>query len=183
MTAPREASTLDNIGMEYDRIGEQAKALEVLQAGPATGNRGKRPSDEALIFINLMRNQRASQPGLAIFYGKQAINLLQQVRSNIQGLDEKLQKSFLLSKNGYYHTLADLLIAQGRLPEAEQVLDLEKQQEYSEYVRGEAANTLSPLAHDSGRTSGGGGISEVHGDTGFAGRAVGAVEEEHGAHG
>lgn len=70
---------------------------------------------------------------------------MQQVRGNIQGIDKKLQASFLASKEDYYHTLADLLIAQGRLPEAEQVLDLLKVQEYSDYVRGDPANTLSPL--------------------------------------
>src|SRR5580698_3679449 len=33
-----------------------------------------------------------------------------------------------------YHSLADLLIRQGRLPEAEQILDLLKTQEYSDYI-------------------------------------------------
>jgi CHAT domain-containing protein/tetratricopeptide (TPR) repeat protein len=142
----RAAFTFDGMGMEYDRTGEQAKALESYQQALTLATEVSDPLNEALIFINLMRNQRVSQPVLAVYYGKQAINLLQQIRSNIRGLDEKLQKSFLVSKNDYYHTLADLLIAQGRLPEAEQVLNLEKQQEYSEYVRGEAANTLGPLA-------------------------------------
>jgi hypothetical protein len=92
-----------------------------------------------------MLNQNAAQPALAIFYGKQAVNLLQHVRGEMRGLDQALQKSFLTSKNEYYHDLAGLLIAQGRLPEAQQVLDLLKEQEYSDYVRGEAEKTLSPL--------------------------------------
>jgi CHAT domain-containing protein len=92
-----------------------------------------------------MRNQRQQQPALATFYGKQAVNLLQQVRGNIQGLDKGLQSSFLASKGDYYHDLADLLIAQGRLPEAEQVLDLLKQQEYRDYTRGNQANVLGAL--------------------------------------
>ena len=37
-------------------------------------------------------------------------------------------------------------IAQGRLPEAQQVLDLLKQQEYSDYVRGESVDPASPLS-------------------------------------
>jgi CHAT domain-containing protein/predicted negative regulator of RcsB-dependent stress response len=141
-----EASTLDRMGMEYDKTGEPEKALEFYKQALPLATEVSDPLREALIFTNLMRNQRASQPVLAVFYGKQAINRLQQVRSNIQGLDEKLQKSFLVSKNDYYRTLADLLVAQGRLSEAEQVLNLEKQQEYSDFVRGEAANTLGPLA-------------------------------------
>lgn len=85
------------------------------------------------------------QPALAIFYGKQAVDLVQQVRSNMQGLDKALQSTFVASKADSYHDLADLLITQGRLPEAQQVLNLLKQQEYSEYVRGAPTDALSPL--------------------------------------
>jgi hypothetical protein len=65
------------------------------------------------------------------------------VRGDIRTMDKELQKSFLTSKAEYYHDLADLLIEQGRLPEAQQVLDLLKQEEYQEYVRGEATDALS----------------------------------------
>ncbi len=85
------------------------------------------------------------EPALAIFYGKQAVNLVQKVRSNMQGLDKALQSTFVASKADFYHDLADLLITQARLPEAQQVLNLLKQQEYSDYVRGAATDALSPL--------------------------------------
>jgi CHAT domain-containing protein len=39
-----------------------------------------------------------------------------------------------------------LLIDQGRLPEAQQVLDMLKKQEFEDYVRGDTSNELSPLA-------------------------------------
>jgi CHAT domain-containing protein len=100
---------------------------------------------EAQIFHNMMLTEKTTRPALAVFYGKQAVNLLQHVRGQIQGLDPALQKSFLASKTEYYHDLAALLIQQGRLPEAQQVLDLLKQQEYSDYVRGDPTKTLSPL--------------------------------------
>jgi CHAT domain-containing protein len=86
-----------------------------------------------------------AQPTLAIYYGKQSVNLLQQVRSNIQGLDRALQSTFVSSKSVFYHDLTDLLIEQGRLPEAQQVLDMLKQQEYADYVRGGGTDPLSPL--------------------------------------
>lgn len=92
-----------------------------------------------------MVDQRSAQPSTAIFYGKQAVNLLQQVRGEIMGLDKELQKSFLASKDDYYRSLADLLIAEGRLPEAQQVLNLLKEQEYSDFVRGDTANPLGAL--------------------------------------
>jgi CHAT domain-containing protein len=140
-----EALTLDNIGGIYDARGEKQKALEnynqALPLATAVGD----PLLEAGIFRSLLLNQKSEHPDDAVFFGKQAVNLLQQVRGNIQGLDKQLQSSFLASKTNYYHDLADLLITQNRLPEAQQVLDLLKQQEYSDYTRGAAADTLSPL--------------------------------------
>jgi CHAT domain-containing protein/tetratricopeptide (TPR) repeat protein len=140
-----EANTLSNMGNMYFRLGDKQNALDYSNQALALAAIVSDPLLESQILIRLMVLQSTAQPGLAVFYGKQAINLLQQVRSNIQGLDEDLQKSFLVSKNGFYQGLAYLLIVQGRLAEAQQVLDLLKQQEYQDYVRGETANTLSPL--------------------------------------
>jgi CHAT domain-containing protein/Tfp pilus assembly protein PilF len=140
-----EAVTMDNIGGIYDALGEKQKGLEYhSQALPLAAAVGD-PLVEAAVLRSLLSNQKSDHPAEAIFFGKQAVNLLQQVRGNIQGLDKQLQSSFLATKTDYYHDLADLLITQNRLPEAQQVLDLLKQQEYSDYMRGAAADTLSPL--------------------------------------
>jgi CHAT domain-containing protein/tetratricopeptide (TPR) repeat protein len=140
-----EAMALNNIGSLLNDVGEKEKALEYYGKALTLATTASDPLREAQILRNLMLNRKALEPGLAIFYGKQAVNFLQKVRGNIQGLDRNLQASFLAAKDNYYHDLADLLIAQGRLPEAQQVLDLLKQQEYQDYVRGERSNTLSPL--------------------------------------
>ena len=130
-----EAGVLNNMGIIYDDLGEPQKALESYNQALPLATAVNNPLVEAAIFDRMLRNLKVPQPTLAIFYGKQAVNLAQQVRANIQGLDRKLQASFLASKEDYYHDLADLLITQGRLPEAQQVLDLLKQQEYQDYVR------------------------------------------------
>ena len=141
-----EVFSLIELGDLYHELGEAQKELEYYDQALPIATANSDPLSEARIFHGLMRSQKTPHPVLAIFYGKQAVNLLQQVRGNIKGLDNQLQRSFFASKDDYYHDLADLLIAQGRYPEAQQVLDLLKQQEYSDYVRGEAADTLSPLA-------------------------------------
>lgn len=141
-----ESNTLDNIGNVYDDLGDRQKALQYYtQALPLAISVGD-PVRVAQVFHNLMLNRKGQQPALAIFYGKEAVNFLQQVRGNLEGMDKRLQASFVASKGNYYHDLADLLIAQGRLPEAQRVADLLKQQEYRDYVRGETGNTLSTLA-------------------------------------
>ena len=141
-----EAQTLNNIGFVYGALGDPQKALANFNQALPLATAVHDPIEEARVYCNLMLAQRPVQPVLAIFYGKQAINLLQQVRGKIQGLDRAVQKSFLASKEDCYQQLAELLIAQGRLPEAQQVLDLLKQQEYSDYVRGEVADANAALA-------------------------------------
>lgn len=140
-----EVFTLIQLGDLNGEIGEKQKQLEILNRALPLATAIADPLLEAEVSYDLLRCQKASQPAMAIFFGKQAVNLLQQVRGNIKGLDKTLEKSFLASKTDYYHDLADLLITQNRLPEAQQVLDLLKQQEYSDYTRGTAADTLSPL--------------------------------------
>jgi CHAT domain-containing protein/Flp pilus assembly protein TadD len=140
-----EAGTLNNIGSLLDDLGDKEKALSYYTQALPLAIAVKDPIRESQIYRNLMLNLKSPQPALAIFYGKEAVNLLQQMRGNIQGLDKKLQASFVASKSEYYHDLAGLLIAQGRLPEAQQTMDLLKDQEYSDYSRGEAVKTSSPL--------------------------------------
>ena len=83
-------------------------------------------------------NAKQLRPELAIFYGKQAVNTLQSMRRNLQTSDREIQQTFVKSKEGYYKHLADLLVGQGRLPEAEQVLAMLKEQEYYDFIRGDA---------------------------------------------
>jgi CHAT domain-containing protein len=78
------------------------------------------------------------EPRLAVFYGKLAVNVYQAMRADLRGLDAELQQSFLTSKTSAYRTLADLLITAGRLPEAQQVLDLLKEAEFFDFVRRDA---------------------------------------------
>src|SRR5579872_4687754 len=82
--------------------------------------------------------QASGRPRLAIFYGKQAVNTVQSVRSDVAGLGQELRQSFLKGNENHYHTLAEILIAQGRLAEAEQVLALLKEEEYFQYTRRDA---------------------------------------------
>ena len=139
-----EANAHIALARVYFDKGDNASALADLNQALPLAKAVNDPLILAPVFYGLMRVHK-DQPALAIFYGKQSVNLLQQVRSNMQGLDKALQSTFVASKADFYHGLADLLIAQGRLPEAQQVLDLLKQQEYSEYVRGAATDALSPL--------------------------------------
>ena len=141
------SQVLNDIGQVDLKQGNAEKALPRFEEALQVESAMKNAPIQVVTAGGLMQCWQALKtPSLAIFFGKQAVNLLQQMRADIVGLDEGLQQSFLISKEGIYHQLANLLIDQGRLPEAQQVLDLLKRQEYSDYVRGTAGNALSPLS-------------------------------------
>ena len=100
-------------------------------------NRGR----EAEALADLREDWQAQNKlGVAIFFGKQAVNLYQEIRGEITTLERESQQSFVKSKEDTYRALADLLISEGRLPEAEQVMNMLKEEEYFEYIRRDAAN-------------------------------------------
>lgn len=103
---------------------------------------------QGYVNTSLMDYWSGKKPELAIFFGRNAVNNYQQIRSNMVAMDKELERSFVRSKSSAYRKLADLLVQQNRLAEAEKVLDLLKEQELRELVRGNesgAAPHGSPL--------------------------------------
>jgi CHAT domain-containing protein len=88
--------------------------------------------------INLMYfNEAASNQTTAIFYGKWAINTIQFIKyGQLQSLEKDLQDNFQSSFTDAFRKLANLLVKEGRISEAEQVLRFIKEKEYQDYVRG-----------------------------------------------
>lgn len=131
-----KAVALHNTGAIYAEMGDGQKALEFYErALPVIREAGYRRG-EAHTCNHLMNVWRSlGNPQLASLYGKQAVNILQSVRDNIQGMDRETQVTFLGSVANVYRDLAGLLIEQGRIPEAEQVLAMLKEAEYFTFVR------------------------------------------------
>ncbi len=90
---------------------------------------------EGEVYASLMDHFRAHhRPNVAIFFGKRAVDRFQALRASMGGMSNDLTSSFLERKSATYRTLAEILIDEGRLIEAQQVLDLLKIQQYSDYV-------------------------------------------------
>ena len=85
-------------------------------------------------------------PALAILFGKQSVNTIQSMRSNVTNLDQALQRSFLEDKIHVYRRVATLLIDEGRFWEAEQVLGMLKDEEFFHFVRGSAESRTTSEA-------------------------------------
>ncbi len=133
---PSVASSLSNLAALYRAMGEYAKALPL-------SYRALRIASDRNVPETLWRVQdtlrtllaREGKGDLAVFFGKQAVNTIQGLRARLTEVDRELQRSFLRDKEGVYRDLADLLIAQGRLAEAQQVLGMLKEEEFFEFIR------------------------------------------------
>jgi CHAT domain-containing protein len=131
-----EAYTLGRMGDVYSNVGHAEEALpdylDALQIARAVNDLELQGQTNA----SLMSFYAGKNPSLALFFGRAAVNHYQQIRSNMQGLSKELQAGFAQSKTPVYRKLAELLIQQGRLREAEDVLDLLKEQELKDAAPG-----------------------------------------------
>lgn len=139
---------LHDLALLASRVGDAALELRLLQQGLAL-TEADDPELQWRLASGLMRaSQAAGQPEDAIVWGKQAVAWLQALRDGVAPLGRRAAAQFVDSpKRLVYQRLADLLIGSGRLPEAQQVLQLLKEDELDDAVRGPAApGTPLPLS-------------------------------------
>ncbi|HEY9707177.1 MAG TPA: CHAT domain-containing protein, partial [Oculatellaceae cyanobacterium] len=137
-----ESDDLRQLGYLYRKSGQLQQAISFYQAALATNPTPELPGSGSGARTGLARIYRQlNMPTTAIAYYKQAVSGVEQVRHKIQGLPPELQTSFLYSgRKGEttadtYRELADLLLSQGRILEAQQVLELLKVQEIRDFTR------------------------------------------------
>ncbi len=134
---PATAKAYNNIGSVYQSVGQYSSAFQNYnKAMPAALQSG-----DAQLKWNALAGMSSALSGLghpnaAIIFGKQAVNAIQASRISMADLDKSLRKNFMKDKESVYRRLASLLTDAGRIPEAQQVLDLLKEEEYFEFVRG-----------------------------------------------
>jgi CHAT domain-containing protein/Tfp pilus assembly protein PilF len=141
-----EAVALNNIGMVYSDTGQEQKALPNELAALSLAKAVQDPDLQGGVDGTLMSYFREQKrPDAAILFGMDAVNCYQQMRRNISGLDKEMQAGFVQSKSTTYRELAELLVQTDRLGEAEEVLDLLKEEELKEVVRGAAADATAKV--------------------------------------
>jgi len=141
-----QAGDLNNMGGAYNALSQPAKAIDFYQQALTLFQQAGDRTGQASDLNNLMVvSQSQHSPRLAIFYGKQSVNVYQSIRAGLRTLDKQTQKTYLASVTDTYRRLVDLLIKEGRLPEAEQVLAMLKDEEVTDFVRRDAALTPEAL--------------------------------------
>ncbi|MGJ3251902.1 MAG: CHAT domain-containing protein [Elainellaceae cyanobacterium] len=136
-----EGTTLNNTGLVYRNLGQYQQALEYLQQALAIRTEVGDQSGKGITLNNIGHLfDTQDQPELAIVFLKQSVNTREQIRGGIQQLDQALQQSYTDTVSHTYRRLADLLVSQGRLLEALQVIELLKLQEIRDYTRSGVAS-------------------------------------------
>jgi CHAT domain-containing protein len=135
-----EASSLNNLGLAYDSLGQYPKAIEFYQQSLAIKKEIGDREGEGLTLSNLGESYEAqNQPGLAIVFYKQSVIVREGIRQDLRVLEKELQQSYTETVAGTYRRLADLLLSQDRIFEAQQVLELLKLQEIQDFTRSQRA--------------------------------------------
>lgn len=134
-----EATTLHALGAAHAALGDWARAeREYRDALTLQSELGDRDGSSRSLASLAAAARALGQPALAIFFGKVAVNAVQKIRAEIQTLPPEVRNGFLRTRVGLYRALGDQLLDAGRLPEAQQVLGLAKEEEYGSFIRAES---------------------------------------------
>jgi CHAT domain-containing protein/tetratricopeptide (TPR) repeat protein len=141
-----EGAALGNLGLAYDALGNYPKAIGYQEQCLAIVRAIKDQEREGIVLSNIGTTlEKQEQPELAIVFYKQSVNVREGIRGNLRSLSLNLQESYTQTVAGTYRRLADLLIEQGRIGEAQQVLERLKIQELNDFTKGTRAPTT--IAH------------------------------------
>lgn len=126
-----EGITLNNIGEFHAARGESQRALDFFNRALPLLKAVKDREGEAIALTDSMYAWgRAGNRRMAIFCGKQAINIFQELRGSARGLATEIQKDYLRRVKGSYQYLAELLIEEGLYAQAAQILNLYQDQQF-----------------------------------------------------
>ena len=119
----------------YRLMGDTSAAITTYQEAIDVAQARQLPEVEGFLLSDIAELlAKDGQMELAIAFYKQSINLREQVRQELRRLPAGFQEPYLRSVAYTYRNLADLLLQQDRVLEAQHVLDLLKVQELDDYL-------------------------------------------------
>ena len=138
--ASSEAVLLNNLAFCQEKTGNPTGALQTYSRAVAMERKLGDVDQEAATYSNLLLFFETQQaPGLAALNGKLSVNLYQSLRSGAAGTGASAEQSYREKVTPTYRELAGVLARMGRLAEAEQVIGLLKDSEYSKFLETRAA--------------------------------------------
>lgn len=134
-----------NIGIVSQLQGKNDEAIRWSMRALANLNRAEAATleDQRWTYDTLSKAFKGRHdPKRAILFAKLAINAQQKIRANNKGFQAEDLKDFKQEWRFLYQDLADLLIGQGRLAEAQATLNMEKEEELIDFVQRDASADL-----------------------------------------
>ncbi|AFY43408.1 tetratricopeptide repeat protein [Nostoc sp. PCC 7107] len=137
-----EGVTISNLGQLYQKQNQYDQALGLYQQAVTIHREVEDKVSEAatLKFLGDVLAAKNQTP-LAITFYKQSVNLTETIRQSLRVVPIDIQKSYTETVSERYRRLADLLLQQNRPAEAQQVLDLLKIQEVSDFMGNRTTST------------------------------------------
>jgi CHAT domain-containing protein/Tfp pilus assembly protein PilF len=130
-----ESIALNNLGEAYAYQENNQQAIKFYEQSLVIAQQIGYKAGEGKTLNNiasLLAKQK--QPKLAIVFYKQSVSTYEQIRQQLRTLPKQQQESYTKTVASTYRDLANLLISQDRILEAQQVLDLLKVQELKDYL-------------------------------------------------
>ncbi len=136
-----ECRTLDSIGFVYRSTGDSDKALDLYFDALLCANEAGMLAAQYATLENIGRVfALGDKKALAITFLKRSINVIESIRADLQPLSVTSRQTYADKVAETYRLLAELLIDENRLPEAERALDLLKVEELNDYLGGLRGN-------------------------------------------
>ena len=133
---PGEGIALGNLGLVYFNLGQYQQAIDFYEEDLSISREINSRVGESNTLGNIgFLFEVQEKPELAISFYKQSINTAKQISQLLN--EPVLRQSYLEEIKNTYYRLANLLLLQERHLEAQQVLELFKRQELSDYINDE----------------------------------------------
>lgn len=111
----------------------EAKSMKYLRQALVLAKVQNNPTMQMAAYAHLSGHYEDENDRLSIFFGKKAINVLQQFRQDFKLFDKETQQGIIKESEEIYGSLALDLILESRLREAHQVLNFSRDQEFFDF--------------------------------------------------
>ena len=131
-----EATVLSNVGLVFSRLARFRDAQDAYhQALAIYRTLGERPGESITLSKLGLLFQEQKKTELAIVFYKQSVNITESLRRELRSFTLEDRQAYTGKVADTYRNLANLLLQENRVMEAQQVLDLLKVQELQDYLK------------------------------------------------
>lgn len=123
---------------EAEEKADEAKSFDYLMQALLLSEVTSNQQIQLLVYFGMNVFYDDDIDRLAIFFGKKAINSIQSLRQNLKSADKEIQQNYARKVEEGYGLVAEDLFFEGRLAEAQQVINLSRDQEYFDFTRNQS---------------------------------------------